>query len=94
MSKLDSKIPPGPLADKWNDYKAHIKLVNPSNKRKLDVIIVGTGLAGGAAAADRAQARVRVVRVHAGEHLVQLGAGDQGDTGKQPVPVARGGGGV
>ena len=49
--KKDSKIPEGPLADKWKNYKAHQKLVNPANKRRLDVIVVGTGLAGGSAAA-------------------------------------------
>ncbi len=48
---LDSKTPAGPLNDKWTDYKGHCKLVNPSNKRKLEVIIVGTGLAGASAAA-------------------------------------------
>ncbi len=51
MSALDSKIPEGPLAEKWTYYKAHQKLVNPANKRRLDVIIVGTGLAGASAAA-------------------------------------------
>jgi len=51
MTKLDSKIPEGYVAQKWQDYKAHQKLVSPANKRKLDVIVVGTGLAGGAAAA-------------------------------------------
>jgi succinate dehydrogenase / fumarate reductase flavoprotein subunit len=48
---LDAKIPAGPLEDKWTDYKGHCKLVNPANKRKLEVIIVGTGLAGASAAA-------------------------------------------
>ncbi len=48
---IDSKIPAGPLAQKWTNYKAHQKLVNPANKRKLDIIVVGTGLAGGSAAA-------------------------------------------
>src|ERR671929_1288183 len=48
---LDSKIPSGPLEKKWTDYKGHCKLVNPANKRKLEVIIVGTGLAGASAAA-------------------------------------------
>ena len=48
---LDAKIPSGPLDDKWTDYKGHCKLVNPSNKRKLEVIVVGTGLAGASAAA-------------------------------------------
>lgn len=51
MTKLDSKIPQGPIAEKWTNYKAHQNLVNPSNKRKIDIIVVGTGLAGGAAAA-------------------------------------------
>jgi len=49
--KLDAKIPEGKLEDKWSSYKASLKLVNPANKRKLDVIVVGTGLAGAAAAA-------------------------------------------
>ena len=49
--KLDSKIPQGPLADKWTDYKNHLKLVAPNNRPKIDVIVVGTGLAGAAAAA-------------------------------------------
>jgi len=49
--KLDSKVPAGPLEQKWTKHKAHMKLVNPANKRKHSVIVVGTGLAGGAAAA-------------------------------------------
>ncbi len=48
---LDAKIPAGPVEKKWEDYKGHVKLVNPANKRKLEVIIVGTGLAGASAAA-------------------------------------------
>ncbi|MFV8321652.1 fumarate reductase/succinate dehydrogenase flavoprotein subunit [Flavobacterium sp. LB3P21] len=52
---LDSKIPNGPIADKWTNYKDHINLVNPANKRNLDIIIVGTGLAGGSAAATLAE---------------------------------------
>jgi succinate dehydrogenase / fumarate reductase flavoprotein subunit len=48
---LDSKIPSGPLESKWTYYKGHCKLVNPANKRKLEVIVVGTGLAGASAAA-------------------------------------------
>ena len=51
MNKLDSKVPSGPLAEKWTKYKASQHLVNPANKRKLDVIVVGTGLAGASAAA-------------------------------------------
>ena len=46
MTKIDSKIPEGPVAEKWTNYKAHQKLVNPANKRRLDIIVVGTGLAG------------------------------------------------
>ena len=48
---LDAKIPEGDLEHKWRDYKSHVKLVNPSNKRKLEVIVIGTGLAGASAAA-------------------------------------------
>jgi len=48
---LDAKIPQGKMDEKWSDYKGHVKLVNPSNKRKLEVIVVGTGLAGASAAA-------------------------------------------
>ena len=52
---IDSKIPEGPVAEKWTNYKAHQKLVNPANKRKLDIIVVGTGLAGASAASTLAE---------------------------------------
>ena len=55
MIKLDAKIPEGAMADKWKNYIDHAKLVNPSNKRKLDIIVVGTGLAGASAAASMAE---------------------------------------
>lgn len=55
MSEINSKIPQGPLAEKWTNYKNHQKLVNPANKRRLDVIVVGTGLAGASAAASLAE---------------------------------------
>ncbi len=55
MINLDSKIPEGKLAEKWTNYKEHQKLVAPNNKRKLDIIIVGTGLAGASAAASFAE---------------------------------------
>ncbi|HAP31107.1 MAG TPA: fumarate reductase/succinate dehydrogenase flavoprotein subunit, partial [Flavobacteriales bacterium] len=55
MSTLDAKIPEGPLKDKWTKHKNDIKLVNPANKRLIDVIVVGTGLAGGSAAASLAE---------------------------------------
>ncbi|MBQ9076995.1 MAG: fumarate reductase/succinate dehydrogenase flavoprotein subunit [Muribaculaceae bacterium] len=52
---VDSKIPEGPVAEKWTNYKAHQKLVNPANKRRLDIIVVGTGLAGASAASTLAE---------------------------------------
>ena len=55
MSKLDAKIPEGPIDKKWTDYKDHVALVNPANKRSLDVIVVGSGLAGSSAAASLAE---------------------------------------
>ncbi|MEY3924688.1 MAG: succinate dehydrogenase flavoprotein subunit [Actinomycetota bacterium] len=55
MVAFDAKIPAGPLADKWDTYKANAKLVNPNNKRKFKVIVVGTGLAGASAAATLAE---------------------------------------
>ncbi|UNY99651.1 fumarate reductase/succinate dehydrogenase flavoprotein subunit [Zhouia spongiae] len=55
MATLESRIPQGPLADKWTNHKNHINLVNPANKRNIDVIVVGTGLAGGSAAATLAE---------------------------------------
>jgi len=55
MSKLDAKIPEGPLKDKWSKHKDSIKLVNPANKRSIDIIVVGTGLAGSSAAASLAE---------------------------------------
>src|SRR5918995_6837914 len=58
--KLDSKIPSGHITDKWEKYKFDIKLVNPANKRKFDVIVVGSGLAGASAAASMAELGYRV----------------------------------
>ena len=55
MAKLDSKVPSGPLAEKWTKHKNEINLVNPANKRLIDVIVVGTGLAGASAAATLAE---------------------------------------
>ena len=60
MTKIDSKIPEGQLAEKWSNYKAHQKLVNPANKRRLDIIVVGTGLAGASAAASLGEMGFRV----------------------------------
>ena len=55
MSVLDSKVPKGPIKDKWTNYKNKVDLVNPANKRNIDIIMVGTGLAGGSAAATLAE---------------------------------------
>src|SRR6187455_1602275 len=60
MAELDSKIPHGPLTEKWSNYKEHAKLVNPANKRKVEVIVVGTGLAGASAAATLAELGYKV----------------------------------
>ena len=55
MASLDSKIPKGPLSDKWTNHKSHINLVSPANKRLIDIIVVGTGLAGASASATLAE---------------------------------------
>jgi len=60
MAKLDPRIPAGPLADKWHKHKAEIKLVNPANKRKYEVIVVGAGLAGASAASTLADLGYKV----------------------------------
>jgi succinate dehydrogenase / fumarate reductase flavoprotein subunit len=60
MAKLDSKIPSGPLSDKWGKHKTEIKLVNPANKRKYEIIVVGAGLAGSSAAATLAELGYKV----------------------------------
>ncbi len=60
MSILDSKIPKGPLAEKWNRHKENIKVVSPANKRKLEVIVVGTGLGGASTAASLAELGYKV----------------------------------
>ena len=52
---FDAKIPAGPLTEKWDNYKQNAKLVNPNNKRKFKIIVVGTGLAGASAAATLAE---------------------------------------
>jgi len=69
MTKLDSKIPEGPIAEKWTNYKSTQALVNPANKRKLDVIVVGTGLAGDAAVVLLDHVGIPAVRAE-GPHLV------------------------
>ncbi len=55
MTTLNSKVPKGPIKDKWTTYKENVNLVNPANKRNIDIIVVGTGLAGGSAAASLAE---------------------------------------
>src|SRR3954465_11933396 len=60
MAKLESKVPSGPLAEKWKKHKADIKLVNPANKRKYEIIVVGAGLAGASAASTLADLGYKV----------------------------------
>jgi succinate dehydrogenase / fumarate reductase flavoprotein subunit len=60
MTKINSKVPEGPLAQKWTNYKNNQKLVNPANKRRIDVIVIGTGLAGASAAASLAEMGFKV----------------------------------
>src|SRR5471030_464783 len=60
MAKLESKTPSGPLAGKWEKHKTEIKLVNPANKRKYEVIVVGAGLSGSSCAATLAELGYRV----------------------------------
>ena len=60
---LNSRIPEGPVAEKWTNYKAHQRLVNPKNKLKLDVIVVGTGLAGASAAATLGEMGFNVINL-------------------------------
>ncbi|MXV98180.1 MAG: NAD(P)-binding protein, partial [Acidimicrobiaceae bacterium] len=52
---LDAKVPDGPIADKWDNHKFDVKLVNPANKRRFKILVVGTGLAGASAAASLAE---------------------------------------
>ncbi len=66
MIKLDAKIPEGPIKDKWTNHKFNMKLVNPANKRKYDIIVVGSGLAGASAAASLGELgyNVKVITFH------------------------------
>ena len=61
MTKLNSRIPEGPIEKKWSNFKSNQNLVNPANKRKLDIIVVGTGLAGASAAATMAELGFNVI---------------------------------
>ena len=75
--KLDSKIPEGNISQKWTDYKDHLKLVAPNNRPKIDIIVVGTGLAGASAAASFAEAFALLAAVGstvAGPGLLALAA--------------------
>ena len=60
MTVLNSKIPDGPVADKWENHKFSTKLVNPNNKRRFEIIVVGTGLAGASAAASLSELGYKV----------------------------------
>ena len=72
---LESNIPSGPLAQKWDKHKFELKLVNPANKRKFEVIVVGSGLAGASAAAPPSSCRPRLVPYGAAHtsHAMALG---------------------
>ena len=63
MTKLDSKIPEGNISEKWTNHKFNMKLVNPSNKRKFEIIVVGTGLAGASAAASLGELGYNVLKL-------------------------------
>jgi len=60
IGTLDAKIPPGPLAGKWTNHKDHSRLISPNNRRKFEIIVVGSGLAGGSAAATLGELGYRV----------------------------------
>ena len=74
MGKLNSKIPDGPLAQKWTKYKASVKLVNPANKKKLEIIVIGTGLSGAGASSALGElgysVKLSVTRIHRGGHIL------------------------
>ena len=72
VKKIDSRIPEGPVAEKWTNYKAHQRLVNPKNKLKLDVIVVGTGLAGASAAASLGEMGFNVYNFCIGRETLQF----------------------
>jgi len=73
---LDSKIPEGELADKWTKYKSSVPLVNPANKRNMEVVVIGTGLAGASAASTLAELGYKVkafcFKILQEEHIVLL----------------------
>ena len=71
MTKLDSKIPKGPLSEKWTNHKSRINLVSPANKRLIDIIVVGTGLAGASASATLAELGYNV-KTFCFQHIVQF----------------------
>jgi succinate dehydrogenase / fumarate reductase flavoprotein subunit len=60
IGSLDAKVPPGPLAQKWRNHRDHLRLVNPNNRRKFEIVVVGSGLAGGSAAATLGELGYRV----------------------------------
>src|SRR5207244_11297713 len=60
IGTLDPKVPPGPLDQKWRNHQDHSRLVSPNNRRKLEIIVVGSGLAGGSAAATLGELGYRV----------------------------------
>ena len=86
MTKLNSKVPKGPIKDKWTTYKDKINLVNPANKRNIDVIVVGTGLAGGSASATlfHVGAKAGVERLQERADSPLVAAVELGERGARP----------
>ncbi len=86
--KLDAKAPHGPMSEKWENYKGHVALVSPNNKRKIDVIVVGTGLAGAAAAASLGELgyNVKAFTFHDSPRRAHSIAAQGGNQRRQKLP--------
>ena len=85
--KLDSKVPTGPIEDQWDKHRFELKLVNPANKRKHKVLVVGTGLAGASAAASLAELGYNVVGFVEDDSDIPAPGGNCMNTGATPTMV-------